>query len=51
MKLKLAREKAQARKLDTHNKIKLDGLVVKTKMDEYPKPVILGALSSLTRTM
>ena len=44
MELKLAREKAQARKLDTHNKIQLGGLVVKAKMEEYPKTVILGAL-------
>jgi hypothetical protein len=44
MELKLAREKAKQRKLDTHNKIQLGGLVVKAKMDKYPKTVILGAL-------
>ncbi len=42
--LKLAKEKALVRKLDTHNKIKLGGLVIKSKMDKYPKTVILAAL-------
>ena len=32
------------RKLATRKKIELGGLVVKAKMDGYPKAVILGAL-------
>ena len=45
MELKLASEKALARKLDTHNKIKLGELVAKAKMDQFSKTVILGALA------
>ncbi len=32
------------RKADTRRKIEFGGLVIKAKMDEYPKAVILGAL-------
>lgn len=36
--------KLKERKRDTRRKIELGGLVVKAKMDGYPKAVILGAL-------
>lgn len=40
----LARQKIKERKADTRRKIEFGGLVIKAKMDEYPKAVILGAL-------
>ena len=36
--------KIKQRKLDTRRKIELGGLVIKSKMDAYPKEIILGAL-------
>lgn len=41
---KLALEKIKKRKADTHRKIEFGGLVIKAKMDQFPKDVILGAL-------
>lgn len=32
------------RKADTRRKIELGGLVIKAKMDKFPKAIILGAL-------
>jgi hypothetical protein len=43
--LKLAREREKERKLDTHIKIQLGGLIVKSQMSGYSKAVILGALT------
>lgn len=40
----LALLKMKERKRDTRKKIEMGGLVVKAKMDGYPKSVILGAL-------
>jgi hypothetical protein len=40
----LALLKMKERKRDTRKKIELGGLVVKAKMDGYPKSIILGAL-------
>ncbi|MBB71509.1 MAG: conjugal transfer protein TraD [Legionellales bacterium] len=40
----LALEKIKQRKADTRKKIELGGLVIKAKMHEYSKAVILGAL-------
>ncbi|GEM_PF-1246484 len=40
----LALLKIKERKRDTRKKIELGGLVVKAKMDGYPKSIILGAL-------
>ena len=40
----LAFLKMKERKRDTRKKIELGGLVIKAKMDGYPKSVILGAL-------
>lgn len=40
----LALEKVKARKADTRNKIELGGLVIKAKMNGFPKDIILGAL-------
>ncbi len=36
--------KMKERKRDTRRKIELGGLVIKAKMDGYPKSIILGAL-------
>ena len=36
--------KIKERKRDTRRKIELGGLVIKAKMDGYPKSVVLGAL-------
>ncbi len=41
---KLAQETIKQRKKETRRKIEFGGLVVKAKMDEYSKDVILGAL-------
>lgn len=41
---KLAVEKIKERKKQTRRKIELGGLIIKAKMDELPKDVILGAL-------
>jgi hypothetical protein len=41
---KLAQEKLKQRKQDARKKIELGGLVIKAKMDNYSKAVILGAL-------
>lgn len=41
---RLALTKIKQRKQETRRKIELGGLVVKAKMDKYPKVVILGAL-------
>lgn len=41
---KLALEKIKRRKAETRRKIEFGGLVVKAKMDEYSKDIILGAL-------
>ena len=43
----LAIQKIKRRKAETRHKIELGGLVVKSKMDKYPKNVILGALISV----
>ena len=40
----LARDKIKERKADTRRKIEFGGLVIKAKMDVYPKDIILGAL-------
>lgn len=40
----LASIKLKERKQETRRKIELGGLVVKAKLDRYPKAVILGAL-------
>ena len=40
----LAMDKIKKRKADTHRKIQFGGLVIKAKMDVYPKDIILGAL-------
>ena len=40
----LALEKIKLRKQDTRRKIEFGGLVIKAKMDQYSKAVILGAL-------
>ncbi len=40
----LAREKIKQRKADTRKKIEFGGLVVKAKLDDMPKDIILGAL-------
>ncbi len=37
-------ERIKERKADTRRKIELGGLVIKAKMDEYAKKIILGAL-------
>lgn len=41
---KLAIEKIKERKKQTRRKIELGGLVIKAKMDEFPKDIILGIL-------
>jgi hypothetical protein len=40
----LALTKIKQRKADTRRKIELGGLVIKAKMDEYSKALILGVL-------
>ena len=40
----LAFQKLKKRKAETRTKIEFGGLVVKSKMHEYPKDVILGCL-------
>ena len=40
----LALQKIKQRKADTRRKIEFGGLVIKAKMDKYPKSVIFGAL-------
>ena len=40
----LALQKLKRRKAETRHKIEMGGLVVKAKMDQYSKDVILGAL-------
>lgn len=40
----LALEKLKKRKADTRHKIELGGLVIKSKMEQYNKATILGAL-------
>lgn len=40
----LSMQKIKQRKAETRRKIQFGGLVVKAKMDEFPKDVILGAL-------
>lgn len=42
----LALDKIKKRKSETRRKIELGGLVIKAKMDKYPKDIILGALLS-----
>jgi len=42
--LELAKLTEKERKLDAHRKIQFGGLVIKARMDIYPKSVILGAL-------
>lgn len=44
--LKMASAKMKQRKSETRKKIQYGGLVLKSKMDSYPKDVILGALIS-----
>lgn len=46
---KLAIEKIKDRKKQTRRKIELGGLVIKAKMDEFPKDIILGALISVRK--
>ncbi len=46
---KLAIEKIKERKKQTRRKIELGGLVIKAKMDEFPKDIILGALISVRK--
>ena len=41
---KLAIEKIKERKKQTRRKIELGGLVIKAKMDEFQKDIILGVL-------
>lgn len=41
----LALAKLKKRRADTRRKIELGGLVIKSKMDYYTKPQILGAMS------
>ena len=41
---RLSREKLKQRKKDTRRKIEFGGLVIKAKMDQFSKAVILGAL-------
>lgn len=41
---RLARQKLKARKSETRHKIELGGLIVKAKLSQYPKSVILGLL-------
>ena len=41
---KLALDKIKQRKADTRRKIEFGGLVIKAKMDNYSKDVILGSL-------
>jgi hypothetical protein len=40
----LALEKLAKRKADTRRKIELGGLVIKSTLDMYSKPIIMGAL-------
>ncbi|KTD20135.1 conjugal transfer protein TraD [Legionella londiniensis] len=40
----LALEKLKKRKADTRHKIELGGLVIKSRMEQYNKATILGAL-------
>lgn len=40
----LSLQKVKKRKADTRRKIELGGLVIKAKMDQYTKTVILGVL-------
>ncbi|HAT1676568.1 TPA: conjugal transfer protein TraD [Legionella pneumophila] len=40
----LALDKLKKRKADTRRKIELGGLVIKSKMNMYSTPIILGAL-------
>ncbi|HAT2049517.1 TPA: conjugal transfer protein TraD [Legionella pneumophila] len=40
----LASDKLKKRKADTRRKIELGGLVIKSTLDIYSKPIILGAL-------
>ena len=46
---KLAIEKIKERKKQTRRKIELGGLVIKAKMDAFPKDVILGALINVRK--
>ena len=46
LELKVAAAKMKERRAETRSKIQYGGLVVKAKMDAYPKDVILGALIS-----
>ena len=46
---KLAIEKIKERKKQTRRKIELGGLVIKAKMDEFPKDIILGALINVRK--
>ncbi|MDD4892454.1 MAG: conjugal transfer protein TraD [Candidatus Rickettsiella isopodorum] len=46
---KLIIEKIKERKKQTRRKIELGGLVIKAKMDEFPKDIILGALISVRK--
>lgn len=41
---RLAREKLKTRRADTRRKIELGGLVIKSKLADYPKAIILGAM-------
>ena len=43
--MELAKAREQERKLDAHKKIQFGGLVLKSGMGEFPKAVILGALT------
>jgi hypothetical protein len=43
-KLQYARTKEKERKFDVHRKIQLGGLVIKAKIDNESKSIILGAL-------
>lgn len=46
---KLIIEKIKERKKQTRRKIELGGLVIKAKMDEFPKDIILGALINVRK--
>ena len=39
-----AMQAIKRRKMDTRRKIELGGLVIKSRLNQYPKDVILGAL-------
>ena len=47
----LALQKLKVRKTDTHKKIELGGLVIKSNMNKFSKAVILGALIDAFETL